>query len=130
MEWYLPITILPAVGLLIMSTASQMMGLSTEIRQLLSEKCTPFQHKISEIKIRQLGRLTKSIALLYSSAALLVVSGLINATSGNGSKSSFYVLIMGVIMVLVALVLLIFYGFKTISIRKLQHQHNFDLPNP
>jgi len=34
MEWYLPITVLPAVGLLIMSTTGQMMNLSMEVGSL------------------------------------------------------------------------------------------------
>ena len=43
-EWYLPITILPALGMLILSTTNQMMSLSNEINSLLREKCSDFQH--------------------------------------------------------------------------------------
>lgn len=126
MEWYLPITILPAVCLLIMSTTSQMMGLSTEVGNLVSQNCTPFQHEISAMKIRQLRRLTISTALLYSSAALFVLSGLVSAAFNGGvlSKSAQYVLIIGVLMFLAALFFLIFYGFRTITIRRLQHRNN------
>lgn len=129
MEWYLPITILPAVGLLIMSTTNQMMGLSSEIGNLLGEKCTPFQHKISDMKILQLKRLTKSLTLLYLSSALFVLSGLISASfqAGMLSTGSQYILIIGVAMVLVALFILISYGFHAITIRELQHQHNHQL---
>lgn len=126
MDWFLPITILPASGLLIMSTTNQMMGLSAEIGSILAEKCTPCQHQVAEMKIKQLGLLTKSITLLYASAAFFVMSGLVSATVEDKmlSKSSEYVLILGVIMVLLALIMLIIYGFGTIRIRKFQHQQN------
>ncbi len=129
MEWYLPITILPAAGLMIMSTSSQMMGLSAEIGDMLSKQCTPFQHKISEMKIKQLGKLTRSITLQYVSSAFFVISGLISAGVHDGmlSKGSVYILIAGVLMVLIALCYLAFYGFKAISIRKIQHKHNYEM---
>ena len=41
-EWYLPITILPALGMLILSTTSQMMTLSNDINGLLQQKYTKF----------------------------------------------------------------------------------------
>ena len=36
MEWYLPITIIPGVGMLINSTTTQIMALSTETKSNLS----------------------------------------------------------------------------------------------
>lgn len=50
MEWYIPITILPGIGMLILSTTNQMMMLSAEIGELLSDKCSQFQHDISDKK--------------------------------------------------------------------------------
>ena len=79
MEWYIPITILPGIGMLIMSTTSQMMALSSEIGMLLSDRCTSFEHRISDMKIVQLKRLTWSASLLYSSAACFVLSGILGA---------------------------------------------------
>ena len=129
MEWYLPITILPAIGLLIMSTSNQMMALSAEIGNMLSKKCTPFQHEISDMKIKQLEKLTKSITLQYTSSAFLVISGLLSARIHDGmlSEGSIYILIIGVLMVLISLCYLVFYAFKAIRIRKLQHKHNHDM---
>lgn len=128
MDWYIPITILPAVGLLIVSTTSQMMGLSTEIGSLLSKKCSPFQHKISDLKIKQLTRLTRSTALLYISAACFVLSGILGAILPEAmeinQKLPQYVLLAGVVLILIALGLLIVYGINTISIRKTQHEFN------
>lgn len=128
MDWYIPITILPAVGLLIVSTTAQMMGLSTEIGGILSKKCTLFEHKISELKIKQLTRLTRSTALLYVSAACFVLAGILGAILtedlGIYVKVPQYVLLFGVILILMALGLLVVYGFSTIGIRKMQHQNN------
>lgn len=129
MDWYVPITILPGVGMLILSTTSQMMTLSTEIGGLLSEKCSPFQHKISDLKIKQLGRLTRSAALLYISAACFVLSGILGAFTEATPLADLpkFVLIFGVFLLLTATGLLVHYGFNTIKIRKLQHQHNHEL---
>ncbi len=126
MEWYLPITILPAIGILIMSTTAQMMNLSGEIGNLLSGKCSAFELEISEMKINQLGRLTRSVTLLYVSAASFTLSGLISGMveHKNAVSWSEYILIFGVAMVLIALSILIFYGYRTIKIRRVQHTHN------
>ena len=129
MDWYIPITILPGVGMLILSTTNQMMTLSMEIGDLLSNKCSPFQHEISDLKIKQLDRLTKSSALLYISAACFVLSGILGAFTESTPFANLpdFVLIIGVILLLLATCLLINYGFKTIKIRKYQHQHNHKL---
>ena len=126
MEWYIPITILPGIGMLIMSTTSQMMALSTEIGNYLASRCSPFEHKISDMKIKQLRRLTWSASLLYSSAACFVLSGIIGALLNESITMGWTaaVSLFGVVLVLAALTILINYGFHTIRIRTLQHQHN------
>jgi sterol desaturase/sphingolipid hydroxylase (fatty acid hydroxylase superfamily) len=128
MDWYIPITILPAVGLLIVSTTAQMMGLSTEIGGILSEKCTPFEHEISGLKIKQLTRLTRATALFYVSAACFVLAGILGAilpeSIGISQNIPQFVLLVGVVLTLIALCLMIIYGIKTITIRKMQHEFN------
>lgn len=126
MEWYIPITILPGISLLILSTTNQMLSLSMEIRDLLSNKCTPFEHQISGLKIKQLGRLTKAATLLYIAVANFVISGLVGVLFSQEVTSSVpkYFLILGVILMLWAICYLIIYGFLTISIRKKQHLYN------
>ena len=128
MEWYIPITILPGIGMLIMSTTSQMMALSSEIGMLLSDRCTSFEHRISDMKIVQLKRLTWSASLLYSSAACFVLSGILGALLNESITMGWTaaVSLFGVVLVLAALTILIDYGFHTIRIRTLQHQHNHD----
>ena len=130
MDWYIAITIFPAVGLLILSTTAQMMGLSSEIGSILSEKCTEFEHKISGLKIQQLTRLTRATTLLYVSAACFVLSGILGAVLpdfGFIKKVPEYVLLLGVVLILCALWLLIIYGINTIKIRKMQHNNNPNL---
>lgn len=129
MEWYIPITILPGVGMLILSTTSQMMALSGEIGALLKNKCTPFQHQISDRKIKQLTRLSSSAALLYISAACFVLSGIAGSVVQEefGNTLPKVILILGVVLVLIALFVLIVYGLRAIGIRKIQHQHNHDM---
>ena len=84
-EWYLPITILPALGMFILSTTSQMMTLSSEINSLLQEKCTEFQHLISAKKLRQLDLLTRAGALLYLASGSYVLSGILGAVFETNS---------------------------------------------
>ena len=129
MDWYIPITILPGVGMLILSTTSQMMNLSTEIGTLLSEKCSPFQHEISDRKIKQLNRLTISAALLYISAACFVMAGIAGSIVPGEFNNAIpkLILVLGVLLVLIALCILIVYGLKAINIRKDQHKHNHNL---
>ena len=126
MEWYIPITILPGIGMLVLSTTSQMMALSNEIEHLLDRRCTPFQHRIADLKILQLGRLTKSATLLYLAAALFVLSGVWGAVTTDVDIAD-GILFIGVALTLVALGLLINYSFHTIRIRRMQHEHNHTL---
>ncbi len=128
-EWYLPITILPALGMLILSTTSQMMTLSAEINSLLQRKCTDFQHLVSAKKLKQLGLLTRAGALLYLASGIYVLSGILGAVF---ETNSFYdapslLLYGGTILVFVAFILLITYAFRAVGIRKLQFENNHNL---
>lgn len=127
MDWYIPITILPAVGLIIMSTTAQMVALSAEIGSLLSgDSCSAFEHKIAGLKIKQLTRLTRATAFLYISAACFVLAGILGAilpeSRNFNQQVPRIVLLIGVFLLLFALGLLIIYGVKTISIREMQHE--------
>ena len=126
MEWFVPITILPGVGMLILSTTTQMMAVSSEIGNYLSKPCSEFEHMISDKKIHQLRRLTWSTALLYSAAALLVLSGLLGAVLNETSIMALpdIILYLAAVLVFIALAILINYGFHTINIRTLQHEHS------
>lgn len=125
-EWYLPITILPALGMLILSTTSQTMTLSSEINDLLRNKCTDFQHLIADKKIKQLGLLTRSSALLYLASGVYVLSGILRAIVHNESLLDLPSLLLygGTILVFIAFMLLIMYAFRAVGIRKMQFENN------
>jgi len=129
MDWYLPITILPGLGMLILSTVSQMMTVSSEVGELLSKKCTEFQHKISERKIKQLGLLTRASALLYLAAGCYVLSGILGAIISEISHFNLpsITLYIGTFFLFCALALLIIYAFSAIAIRKTQFDNNHKL---
>ncbi len=128
-EWYLPITILPALGMLILSTTSQMMALSAEINKLLQEKCTDFQHLISSKKLKQLGLLTRAGALLYLASGIYVLSGILGALFETESffDAPSLLLYSGTILVFIAFILLIIYAFRAVGIRKFQFDNNRNL---
>jgi ABC-type protease/lipase transport system fused ATPase/permease subunit len=120
MNWYLPITIIPGLGMLILSTVTQLLNLSTEINSLLSKKCSEFQHHISERKIKQLGLLTRANALLYLATGMYVLSGILGIVLASESLKSLpsMTLYIGTLFVFVAITLLITYAFRAIRIRK------------
>jgi len=129
MNWYLPITIIPGLGMLILSTTSQMMTLSSEIGNLLSNRCSKFQHMISERKIKQLGLLTRASALLYLATGSYVLSGILGVIFDNKSILDLpsIALYIGTVLVFVALTLLIVYAFRAVSIRKMQFVNNHNI---
>jgi len=129
MNWYLPITIIPGLGMLILSTTSQMMTLSSEIGNLLSKKCSKFQHLISERKIKQLGLLTRASALLYLATGSYVLSGILGVIFDNKSILDLpsIALYLGTILVFAALTLLIVYAFRAVNIRKMQFDNNHNI---
>ncbi len=129
MNWYLPITIIPGLGMLILSTTSQMMSLSSEIGTLLSNKCTSYQHKISERKIKQLGLLTRASALLYLATGCYVLSGILGVIFETEAVLSLpsIALYIGTVLVFIALTLLISYAFRAVKIRKDQFNDNHNL---
>ena len=124
MEWYLPITILPGVGMLIFSTTGQMIAISGEVGALLSNKCTDFQHRIAALKIKQIKRLSYASTLLNCAAGLYVLSGMMGVFFSQFTFLSNISLIVGTMAVFIALVLLIVYAFKTIHIRPIQFDNN------
>lgn len=127
MNWYLPITIIPAIGLLILSTITQMLSLSTEISTLVSGQCSVFQHKISKRKIKQLGLLTRATAMLYVATGCYVLSGIVGVIFENDSVWSWPSLFLytGTIFVFIAISLLIIYAFRAVKIRKDQFKNAF-----
>ena len=129
MNWYLPITIIPGLGMLILSTVTQMLNLSSEINGLITQKCSAFQHEISERKIKQLGLLTRANALLYLATGSYVLSGILGVVFESESIVSIpsITLYIGTVFVFIAITLLIIYAFRAVKIRKYQFANNQNL---
>jgi uncharacterized membrane protein (DUF485 family) len=121
-KWYLPITILPGICLLILSTANLAVSLNEEMEVLLNE-ASRFKQLINK-KLEQLHLLTLSLTGLYISTALMVLSGLIsllhNISYSIGSNWALIILLLGVLFIFGSLVLLIIYAVKAVKIR---HKH-------
>ena len=77
-EWYIPVTLLPGVGLLIMSTTNLLNAISTELSTLIREG-HPNMDNIIERKIAQVRLLNLALSSLYISSASDVLAGLIGA---------------------------------------------------
>lgn len=83
-KWYLPITILPGIGLLIISTCNLVVSLNDEMEELLKEAVN-FEQLIDK-KLEQMRLLTLSLAGFYISTALMVLSGLVSLTQNYTRK--------------------------------------------
>ena len=128
MEWHVPIAILPGIGVLILSTTNQMMALSNELDHLLTHHAIDdYSRRIAALKLDQLKRITRAVTLLYVSAAGFVLAGMLGAVLEHRMVDYIpnFVLIAGVGLVLVALFLLVSYGYRAIRIRQLQVRINY-----
>ena len=124
-QWYIPITILPGICLIILSTSNLLIAINGEIFTLCRDH-TPI--KIVRSKIRQLERLSKAMVLLYIASALMVLSGILSAFDLiiGALDMGFISMISGVILTLVSLFLLISYASHAVTLRKAQHEITMD----
>ena len=117
LEWYAPLTILPAVGLIILSTSNFLVALNNEIYQL--EKDGDINEWIINQKLKQLKRLGIAMTLLYSSALFFMFSALLKSAY-NADVMFDCLMVIAVVFVTTALGLLFFHSVKAIKIR---HTH-------
>ena len=116
MQWYLPITVLPGIGLLILSTSNLLMSLNREIIRLNSNKGK--YSEIIDMKISQLKRLNWALVLLYFGVLFFLVSGILGAFIDQESYISGSSMIAGLMVLIIAIILLTIYGFKSVYIRE------------
>lgn len=122
MEWYLPITIIPGVGVLIVSTTNQMIALNIDIAQMISNMECLRQIRIFEIKNHQFRKLAKATNFFYISCAIYVLAGLSGAFM-DANVVSELLLIGGTVCLFIALGYLIVYGHDLVKIQNLQAEH-------
>ncbi len=123
MEWYMPITILPGVSILLISTANLIISLNVEINHLLDDKQDQMGQTII-LKLAQLKRLSLAMVSLYVGIFFFLVSGLLAVVAGY---AIFVNTLLGIALLAVsmALVMLIRYAIKAVSIRQRQFQKRF-----
>ncbi|WP_271769766.1 DUF2721 domain-containing protein [Aquimarina algiphila] len=124
-HWYIPATIIPGIGLLILSTSNLLVNLSTEIKTLIAE-VTNNKEILIKRKLKQLKLLNNAMVFLYVAVAFFVISALVSGvykSTGTSFDSAIYITISGIISALLALTTLIIYSFRAVKIRQDQF-HN------
>ena len=117
-NWYVPITILPGIGLLILSTSNLLIALSSEIAERL--KLDICNDEITRRKLKQLDLLSKGIVGLYVGAGSMVASGILSGIQNFyqfPQSISLIIMITGVVSVFISLSFLILYSFRALKIR-------------
>lgn len=114
--WYLPITILPGIRLLIISTSTLIVSLNEELERLLMD--ANINQKLIHQKLSQMKLLTYSMTGFYISTALMVFSGLVSfSTVSLGIGSA--ILMSGVFFIFLSLIILVLYSVRAVKIRHL-----------
>ncbi|MDN3664451.1 hypothetical protein ACFFU1_14160 [Algibacter miyuki] len=121
-NWYLPITIVPGLGLLILSTSNLMVTLSNEINVLIesSKKKTIIARKLKQLKL-----LNMAMVFFYVAVALLLISAVINGLYEVG-KTSLYTSVLAIFFALIGLFSLVTFSFRAVTIRQNQFQNTID----
>ena len=126
-NWYIPITILPGIGLLILSTSNQLIALSTEIAERLKLKvCNDL---ITKRKLKQLKSLNKGLVGLYIGAGSMATSGMLSRFQNfNFYKISqnigLTLMLLGVLSIFISIAYLIIYSIRAVKIRQNQFQES------
>ena len=114
MEWYGPLTVLPAIGLIIMSTGNFIVALNNEIVEM--EMSDTPNETIILLKLAQLKRLGIANASLYAASLFFLVAGLSHAIFENQELRK-YLMIGGVVLTTIALIFLFIHSVMAVSIR-------------
>ena len=122
-NWYLPVTIVPGLGLLILSTSNLMIALSNEISTLI--KNTKDKTIITK-KLTQLRLLNTTMVFFYISVALLFVSAVVNGLCSI-ENASLYISVFAISLVIIGLIFLITYSFRAVKIRQNQFKKRVQL---
>lgn len=119
-NWYLPITIVPGLGLLILSTSNLMVTLSNEINTMIESSK---QKIIITKKIKQLKLLNMAMVFFYVAVAFLLISAVINGLY-TVEKTSLYISVLAIIFALIGLFSLVIFSFRAVTIRQNQFKNN------
>lgn len=117
MEWYLPMTIIPGVGLIILSTSNIMLTLNKEITELIVVKTGDCE--VVRAKLSQLKRLSISIVFQYIAVLLFLLAGVVIAVFSISELLAKGFLITGVLSLCTSIAILLIYSIKAVSIRQI-----------
>lgn len=124
-NWYLPITLVPGIGLLILSTSNLMVTLTNELSGFIKEQSK--DESIISRKLIQLKTLNRAMVFFYIAVACLAIAGLIGGLQLNSIESSAtYISVMGIIIMILGLFSLIKYSYRAVSIRQDQFNSKVD----
>ena len=119
MQWYIPITILPGISLLILSTSNFLIDINREIKDLKAQGSD--YEQIMQMKLGQLVRLSWVISFLYVTVLCLTLSGLIASIEKIGlhaEKFALAFLVLGIVVMMIALMILIVFAIRGVKIRQ------------
>lgn len=116
MEWYLPMTIIPGIGLLILSTSNIMLALNIEINELEMEPAPNLD--IIRSKLAQLKRLSVSIVFLYVGVLLFLLAGVLKSINDQATELFTGFLLTGVLSVIISIIFLLIHSVKAVRIRQ------------
>lgn len=115
MKWYGPLTVLPAIGLLVLSTSNFIVSLNNELTGLEKDKVN--HQEIIRLKISELKRLGIANSCLYGSALFFLVAGVSKAFT-LGDDLFFILMLSGVVITTAALFILFLHSLKSVQIRQ------------
>jgi len=121
-NWYLPITIIPGLGLLVLSTSNIMIALSNEIDSIieLNKDSAIIRRKLAQLKL-----LNKAMVFFYIAIASLLISAILKGLF-NLEETTFFISAFAVILALIGLFSLILYSFRAVRIRQDQFINKLD----
>lgn len=120
-NWVIPLTLLPGIGMIIMSTSHLSTATSDEINQLLrDDSCDT---ALIKKKISQLFLLNLAKVCLYISVAVFSIAGLIEAiftlqSAMHDNAIRTILLIIGVSTLVLATLLLIVFSTRKVKIKR------------
>ncbi len=120
-SWVFPLTILPGIGLMIMSTTNWSVALTGEINDLFEkQEC---DRSILQRKIKQLRLINNALVSLYASVTMCTLGGFIGSIWNASTMESGILIVtlfvaVGIACLLAGAIMLIIYAFRAVVIKQ------------
>jgi len=130
-NWVIPLTLLPGIGMMIMSTTNLSSALSQEISGFIHEQ-EQNTHLIEQ-KISQMSLLNVALVALYVGTASFALTGLIGGVStiqhSMVHESAIIFLVVGIGCLLLATIFLITFSIRAVKIKRDQYLNSISKPS-